>query len=127
MTSKNGKTSGPAIPAGPPVHPVLRGHEHGWADPASPAYELCPACRFYDDPIYRAAELNALLEGLAELRYLETIAYAAAFLAAPGTEQAKIQAARAATVELHLHSERAAAMVAAFQLLLKQLPELVTA
>jgi hypothetical protein len=123
-TSANGATTtGTASPVPVGLRAILQGHPHDWIDGTDIPDPPCAACEFYDDPLYRAALLRLLLAELAAIRYEETTAYAAAFLAAAGTEQAKTQAAKQATAGLHQQTELAAANVATCQLLLKGVSE----
>lgn len=84
--------------------------------PADHYPDACPAL-LDPEPRGRALWLYELMVALAGIRHQETAAYAAAFLAAQGTEQARTQTAKLATVDLHFDAERAAARVAAYQLL----------
>jgi hypothetical protein len=109
--------SGPATsPAGPQGRCEWCNMPHHRSVSGGPA--LCPFLT-ETDPVQRGLFLAELLSELAQCRYEATTTYAAAYLAAEGSAEARTQTAKLEAADEHLAAELAAARVAGYQQIIK--------
>jgi hypothetical protein len=109
-------------PATSPVGP----QGHSKREPPEPHCQWCHGPHFpwtcphlnERDPLDRGLFLVDLLSDLAALRAAATATYAEAFLAAPGTDAQRAQAAKLAAADDHMAAELAAAKVAGYRLMI---------